>query len=135
VGDVLLTVLDRALRLLHPFMPFLTEELWQRLPRLDGGDRKSICLARFPAAVAAWEDSAAAASISNLTELVTAVRNVRTARQLPLKTKATLVLEIMPEALAAVDVASHLTALAGVDRLLMGESMASCRTAPRASRF
>ncbi len=49
VGDVLLTVLDRALRLLHPVMPFLTEELWQRLPGHEAIHR-SICLAPYPAA-------------------------------------------------------------------------------------
>jgi valyl-tRNA synthetase len=122
VGDVLLTVLDRALRLLHPFMPFLTEELWQRLPGHELVERRSICLAPFPAAVDAWQDPAAAVAIANHTGRVTAVRNVRTARKLPPKAKATLVLEAMPEALAALDVAGHLGALAGVERLLVGET-------------
>lgn len=125
VGDVLLTVLDRALRLLHPFMPFLTEEVWQRLPGHELVERRSICLAPFPAAVDSWQDPAAAAAIANLTGLVTAVRNVRTARKLPPKAKATLVLEAMPEALAALDVAGHLGALAGVERLLVGETAAA----------
>ena len=41
----LLASLEGALRLLHPFMPFVTEELWQRLPNRSG---RSIMLAPFP---------------------------------------------------------------------------------------
>lgn len=40
--------LDMGLRLLHPFMPFVTEELWQRLPRLPQDSTPSISLASFP---------------------------------------------------------------------------------------
>ncbi|KAI1461648.1 tRNA synthetases class I-domain-containing protein [Annulohypoxylon moriforme] len=46
--DTLYTALDNALRLIHPFMPFLTEELWQRLPRRPGDETQSIMLARYP---------------------------------------------------------------------------------------
>lgn len=46
--DTLYTALDTALTLMHPFMPFLTEELWQRLPRRPGDNTKSIVLASFP---------------------------------------------------------------------------------------
>ncbi|ORY75634.1 valine-tRNA ligase [Leucosporidium creatinivorum] len=44
----LYTVLDNGLRLLHPIMPFVTEELWQRLPRRPTDQTKSIMLARYP---------------------------------------------------------------------------------------
>jgi valyl-tRNA synthetase len=47
----LYTVLDNGLRLLHPVMPFVTEELWQRLPRRPTDATKSIMLARYPEAV------------------------------------------------------------------------------------
>jgi len=49
-ADVLVTVLDRALRLLHPVMPHLTEELWQRLPgRAEVfPETETICLAPYP---------------------------------------------------------------------------------------
>ncbi|KAL8283096.1 hypothetical protein RQP46_005874 [Phenoliferia psychrophenolica] len=46
--NTLYTVLDNGLRLLHPFMPFVTEELWQRLPRRPTDRTKSIMLARYP---------------------------------------------------------------------------------------
>ncbi|KAI0116842.1 tRNA synthetases class I-domain-containing protein [Daldinia grandis] len=46
--NTLYTALDSALRLIHPFMPFLTEELWQRLPRRPGDETPSIMLARYP---------------------------------------------------------------------------------------
>lgn len=46
--NTLYTVLDNGLRLLHPFMPFVTEELWQRLPRRPTDQTPSIMLARFP---------------------------------------------------------------------------------------
>ncbi|KAI0338116.1 hypothetical protein BDW22DRAFT_1338444 [Trametopsis cervina] len=46
--QTLYTCLDHGLRLLHPFMPFVTEELWQRLPRRPNDSTPSIMLASFP---------------------------------------------------------------------------------------
>jgi valyl-tRNA synthetase len=46
--DTLYTTLEYGLRLMSPFMPFLTEELWQRLPRRPGDDTSSISIAEYP---------------------------------------------------------------------------------------
>jgi valyl-tRNA synthetase len=46
--NTLYTVLDTSLRMLHPFMPFITEELWQRLPRRAGDETQTIMLAEYP---------------------------------------------------------------------------------------
>ncbi|KAL1719893.1 hypothetical protein EV715DRAFT_289754 [Schizophyllum commune] len=46
--ETLYTCLDHGLRLLHPFMPFVTEELWQRLPRRPNDSTPSIMLSKFP---------------------------------------------------------------------------------------
>ncbi|CCU79005.1 Valyl-tRNA synthetase [Blumeria hordei DH14] len=46
--NTLYTVLDCALTMIHPYMPFLTEELWQRLPRRPGDKTPSIVLAQYP---------------------------------------------------------------------------------------
>ncbi|KAK9415998.1 putative valine--tRNA ligase [Seiridium unicorne] len=46
--DTLYTTLESGLRLVSPFMPFLTEELWQRLPRRPGDDTFSISIAEYP---------------------------------------------------------------------------------------
>lgn len=46
--QTLYTCLDHGLRLLHPIMPFVTEELWQRLPRRPQDSTPSIMLASYP---------------------------------------------------------------------------------------
>ncbi len=73
----ILTVFECALRLLHPVMPFITEELWQRMRREDSGRSASICLARYPEADPSVEDPAAEAEVEALQAIIGAVRNLR----------------------------------------------------------
>jgi valyl-tRNA synthetase len=80
-----LTVLEQALRLLHPFMPFITEELWQRLPGIGtqflhpayAHAAPTIMLASYPQADAALFDERAEAEVQALIELISRVRNIR----------------------------------------------------------
>jgi valyl-tRNA synthetase len=71
----LLAAFETALRLLHPFMPFLTEELWHQLPQRAGA--RSIALDRFPELHADLVDTAAEERIALLREIITSVRNIR----------------------------------------------------------
>jgi valyl-tRNA synthetase len=66
---------DAALRLLHPFMPFLTEELWHQLPQRAGA--KSIALDRFPEVHANWKNDTALQEFGMVQEVITAVRTMR----------------------------------------------------------
>lgn len=50
-------MLEGGLTLIHPFMPFLSEELWQRLPRRQGDSTPSIVIARYPEFNAELEDT------------------------------------------------------------------------------
>ena len=94
VADVLLTVLDRSLRLLHPVMPHLTEELWQRLPGHEEVHADTICLAPFPEAVPGWRlEAGGEDAMTMLRELVGVVRNERARRSLPPRAVARLVVE------------------------------------------
>ncbi len=73
---ILLAVLEQILRLLHPFTPFVTEELWQALPA-EGRTTGSIMRAPYPAVIDEWFDEEADREIGDLIEVVRAVRNVR----------------------------------------------------------
>ena len=68
-------VYEGALRLLHPFMPFITEEIWHSLPQAAGA--KSISLAEFPAPPAKWIDERAEREMAQVQEIIVAARNLR----------------------------------------------------------
>lgn len=70
---VLKTVLDKGLRMLHPFMPFITEEIWQKL----GLDEETIMLSEFPTENKKYVDLAAEKEFDYLKEIVNAIRNIR----------------------------------------------------------
>ncbi|HKG47800.1 MAG TPA: valine--tRNA ligase [Pyrinomonadaceae bacterium] len=79
----LLTVLEQALRLLHPFMPYITEELWQRLP----GDKRlhsayqnaegTVMLTAYPEGAPNLIDEAVESEMQAIIELISRVRNIR----------------------------------------------------------
>jgi len=68
--------LDTALRLLHPVMPFITETVWQKLPRA-AGDGPALIVARWPRPRAEWEDEGAERAIEELQAVIGAVRAIR----------------------------------------------------------
>lgn len=70
---VLKTVLDKGLRMLHPFMPFITEEIWQKLEL----DEETIMLSEFPTENKKYVDLAAEKEFDYLKEIVNAIRNIR----------------------------------------------------------
>jgi valyl-tRNA synthetase len=71
----LFSAFDAALRLLHPFMPFLTEELWHQLPQRAGP--KSIALDSFPEAPERWRNERAEDEFSFLQRVITSIRDAR----------------------------------------------------------
>jgi len=79
---VLRDVLDGSLRLLHPMMPFVTEEIWQKLPRLPG-DPDSIMIAAYPTPDPDRMQDAEADRFDALIEIVQAVRSLRVDLSVP----------------------------------------------------
>ena len=83
---VLAHVLERTLRLLHPFMPFVTEELWQnllrRLPK-EGGLPEAIILAPYPEIEGDRDDHGAEQEMRTLILAIRAIRNVRAQLRIP----------------------------------------------------
>jgi len=67
-------VYSKMLHLLHPFMPFLTEELWQIL---KGSDKESVMVSRFPVVNEEWKNEAAEKEMEMVMAIITAIRNIR----------------------------------------------------------
>jgi valyl-tRNA synthetase len=116
----LVQVLDAALRLLHPFIPFATEEIWQTLPLAEGRPA-FLMTADFPKAGAFTRDADAEAEVGLLIEVITGVRNIR--GELGLTTAATPEITVLaPDAatLAALESQrSRLERLARIERLVL----------------
>lgn len=93
--SVLAYVLDRTLRLLHPFMPYISEEIWQHLPHEPG---ETITLAAWPAYDAGFEAPEAVREMNLLMDVIRAVRNVRAEVNVSLGKKIELLVKPTGEA-------------------------------------
>ena len=71
--NMLIHVLDSALKLLHPFMPFITEEIWQKLPQ----NEDSIMVSAFPEYREAQTNEAIEKEMAVIMEVITGIRNIR----------------------------------------------------------
>src|ERR1700719_465575 len=97
----LFAVFEAARRLLHPFMPFLTEELWHRLPQHSSEKDKnarSIALQPFPRPAPQWADPDADNEVKLLQDIIGAARNVRA--ELKLDPKRRVAADFTPATLA-----------------------------------
>lgn len=92
--SVLVYTLDQILRLLHPIMPFVTEEIWQKIPHT--GD--SLVVAEYPVVRPKLTDETAAKGMEVLKELIRSVRNIRSEVNTPLSKPITLLIQTNDEA-------------------------------------
>jgi len=81
---VLQLTLRESLKLLHPMVPFITEELWQVLP---GTDADSVMVAPFPTPQDAWHNTDAEQEMDTLQELITGIRTLRSELKVPPETQ------------------------------------------------
>ncbi|HHT8409936.1 TPA: valine--tRNA ligase [Neisseria meningitidis] len=116
----LLRVLEAALRLLHPIIPFITEELWQTVaPMCDAKTADSIMLARFPEADGGDIVQTAFEQMTVLQDLIGAVRNLRGEMGIQPNVKAPLFVE------SADDLADYLKYLPMMTRLTEARQVAA----------
>ncbi|MDY2522078.1 valine--tRNA ligase [Weissella confusa] len=98
VQAVLAYVLDNTLRLLHPIMPFVTEAIWQEMPH----DGESIVVAAYPEVKAELDNPTAEADFQSLTDLIKAVRTIRTEANAPMSTEIDVLIKTSDENLARI---------------------------------
>lgn len=94
--SVLAYVLDRTMRLLHPFMPFITEEIWQKLPH----EGESITIASWPEVKEEFHDEAAVKEMERLMAIIKSVRNIRAEVDAPMSRKIEMVISTENAAVA-----------------------------------
>ena len=128
---VLAGALDHILRLLHPFMPFVTEEIWSHLP-VHG---PSLALAAFPTVDGGLVDAHAGAEMGLLQQLVVEVRTIRAENRIPspqkievwLKASGAAERDVIPE------IRHYILALANASEVKVVDAFPDGRNSSRAS--
>lgn len=88
--SVMQTVLSGVLKLLHPFVPFITEEIWQRMPHTEG----SIMIAQFPQGTDFIYDEESIKEMDLIKEVITGVRNIRGEMNIPPKKDVKIIIDV-----------------------------------------
>ncbi|MDI6605537.1 MAG: valine--tRNA ligase [Candidatus Omnitrophota bacterium] len=123
---VMYKVLEKSLRVLHPFMPFITEEIWQRLNNefsRSNEPANSIMLQPWPHVQEQVIDKKAESRMESLIELIVEIRNIRQELEIPAQDKinAGIFITSQPERLFFQNMAVHIRNLARVDGLLFAQ--------------
>src|SRR5690625_2429045 len=92
--SVLAHVFDQTMRMLHPFMPFITEEIWQQLPH----EGESITISDWPTVAPEYHDVAAAKRMKRLVSIIKSVRNIRAEVDTPMSKPITLLIHAETDA-------------------------------------
>ncbi|MBI3615336.1 MAG: valine--tRNA ligase [Candidatus Omnitrophica bacterium] len=117
-NHLLLTVLEETLRLLHPFMPFITEELWHRIGAAESPD-STIMKTPWPTPESAWADPNKEWAFKKLQTVITEVRNIRAIFHVPPKEKVSLWVQGSQGIGILTQHEKILQRLAGIDRLMI----------------
>ncbi len=93
--SVVLFVLEQILKLMHPFMPFITEEIWQTLPfqRISGEASLSIMKQSYPQIDKRWINEPVEKEMDFIQKVITCIRNIRSEMNIPLDKKATVTVQ------------------------------------------
>jgi len=117
---VLWQVFETSLRLMHPFIPFLTEELWQQLPHQG----ETVVKAPYPQVTQAWVDPDAEQQMAFVMQVISALRNIRSAFKIPNATR------LQPHIKASVAQAkmleqyqTYIVSLANISEMLIDQDM------------
>ncbi len=116
--SILAYVLDNTMRLLHPFMPFITEEIWQNLPHAG----ESITTAAWPVVKPELSDEQAAQDMKLLVEMIRSVRNIRAEVNTPMSKKIKMLVKAKDETVlkAVEENRSYIERFCNPDELTMG---------------
>jgi valyl-tRNA synthetase len=122
-------LLETSLRLLHPLMPHITEEIWQQLPH--EGD--SIMVSAWPKSNPEWDDKAARSGMEMLIALITKVRNIRSEKNIPPQSRLTLYLATTDlHSCKLVDENAHqIKRLARIDEILISDTLPALESPAR----
>lgn len=94
--SVLAHVLDQTLRMLHPYMPFITEEIWQQLPH----EGESITVAAWPQVNPTYQNDAVVAEMDRVMGIIKSVRNIRAEVDTPMSRKVTMMIQTQTDMIA-----------------------------------
>ncbi len=114
----LLDIFEKIMRLLHPFTPFITEELWQKLPNKKGD---SIMTADYPEFKSGDVSEEIELSMEMIIDIIKSIRNLRSENNIPPSKKIKVYMDVKDEKYQAIVVSfkNYIYALAGVDSLII----------------
>ncbi|MCK5735314.1 MAG: class I tRNA ligase family protein, partial [Spirochaetaceae bacterium] len=125
-ASMLIHVLKESLKLLHPFLPFITEEIWSKLPG-ESGEKEPLIVTAYPEVDSARENAAAEASFGIMKELVTGIRTLRSEFTVPPSKQVRVRVEASGDAAAALketlDIAAMLVRSDDFSLMESGESL------------
>jgi valyl-tRNA synthetase len=138
----MISLIEQALRLLHPFMPYITEELWLSLPGVDGsllgkayqGASPTIMLTAYPQANEALIDEKAEAEMQAVIELITRTRNIRSEMNIKPGERVTVLAAIPDDEMRAVLVAStdQIKRLGRISEITFSDTLRAPKASARA---